>query len=554
MLRALAIRNVVLIDKLEIEFGDGLCVLTGETGSGKSILLDALGLALGTRADTDLVGATDGQSSVTAAFELPRKHPALALLAEQGIEADDQLVLRRVVSEAGRSRAFVNDQPVSVSLLRRLGESLVEVHGQFDTHGLLDPATHVRFVDAYGGAEGLADEVSAAWAAWGEAKKALAAAEEEQKRARRDEDYLRHAADELAKIDPRPGEESELADRRVLLMHGEQILAAMHEAQADLARGGGVEGALQAALQKLQRVSEKAPGRLDATIAAFERALIEVNDGTAELERAAGGLDLDPRALEAAEERLFELRRLARKHDIDVTGLVALRDEIERKLASLEDGGAQLAQLAKAVTAQRAAFVSAAERLTQAREKAADKLKKAVEKELPSLMLPAARFRARLEALEEAAWGPGGRERVVFEVQTNPNTAAGALNRIASGGELARIMLALKVALAAADKVPTLIFDEVDSGVGGAAAAAVGERLAKLAERVQVLVVTHSPQVAARGSRHLRIAKVGSAKAHRTQVDLLDASAREEEIARMLAGAQVTEEARAAAGRLMAAK
>lgn len=311
---------------------------------------------------------------------------------------------------------------------------------------------------------------------------------------------------------------------------------------------------MQSALLKLQRVADKAPGRLDATIGALERSLIELNDGSSELERAAGGLDLDPRALEKAEERLFELRRIARKHDVDVTGLVALREEIERKLSGLEDGGAQLARLAKAVTAARAAYMSAAEKLTATREKAADKLKKGVERELPSLMLPAARFRTRLDPLDESAWGPGGRERVVFEVQTNPNTAAGPLNRIASGGELARIMLALKVALAAADPVPTLIFDEVDAGVGGAAAAAVGERLSKLAERVQVLVVTHSPQVAARGRRHLRIAKIGTAKANRTQVDLLDSTAREEEIARMLAGAQVTEEARAAAGRLMAAK
>ncbi len=553
MLRSLSIRNVVLIDRLDLGFEAGLCVLTGETGSGKSILLDALGLAIGFRADADLVASGAGQSSVAAEFELPSDHPARAILLDQGLDADDEvLVLRRVVSERGRSRAFVNDQPASVALLRRLGETLVEVHGQFETHGLLDPATHVRFVDTYGRHLDLAEAVADAWERWRDARIALAEAEEAQRRARADEEFLRHATDELARIDPRTGEEEALAESRTVLMHSEAILAAMNEAQADLARGGGIEVNLRQALLKLERAKAKAPGRLDAPIAQLERALIELNEGTAELERAAAGLDLDPAGLERAEERLFELRRLARKHGTSVDGLVALRADIDKKLAELDDGGAALVRHTREVERTRSAYAEAARKLSAARLAAGERLRESVERELPALMLGSARFRVALASLAEADWGPGGAERVIFEVQTNPNTAAGPLNRIASGGELSRIMLALKVALAEADPVSTLVFDEVDAGVGGAAAAAVGERLARLGERVQVLVVTHSPQVAARGRQQWRIAKVAEGGANRTEVAALSRPERAEEIARMLAGASVTAEARAAALSLLA--
>ena len=556
MLRSLSIRNVVLIDRLDLGFEGGLCVLTGETGSGKSILLDALGLAIGFRADADLVASGAGQSSVAAAFEIDADHPAHAILTEQGLDDDDSLVLRRVLSDRGRSRAFINDQPVSVSLLRRIGETLVEVHGQFETHGLLDPATHVRFVDSYGRHLALVDQVAAKWAAWRDLRRALAEAEEAQRRARADEDFLRHAADELARADPRLGEEESLANNRTMLMHGEAILATMNEAMADLARGGGVEQALRVALQKLERAKDKVPGRLDSAIGSLERALIEANEGVAELERASAGLDLDPAGLEKAEERLFELRRLARKHATTVDGLVELRAEIDKRIAALDDGGASIVRLTREVAAARDSYLTAAKSLSAARADAGDKLRVAVERELPSLMLASARFKVALAPLEESDWGPLGLERVVFEVQTNPNTASGPINRIASGGELARIMLGLKVALAESDSVPTLVFDEVDAGVGGAAAAAVGDRLARLGSAVQVLVVTHSPQVAARGRQHWRIAKKIEGRAEgaasRTDVTQLDAGERAEEIARMLAGSEVTAEARAAALSLLA--
>jgi len=552
MLRSLSIRNVVLIDKLDLRFEEGLCVLTGETGSGKSILLDALGLAIGFRADADLVASGAGQSSVSAEFEIEGEHPAHAILAEQGLDDDDVVVLRRVLTERGRSRAFVNDQPISVALLRRLGETLVEVHGQFETHGLLDPATHVRYVDVYGRHLDLVGQVNAAWDSWRTVRAALAEAEDAQRRARADEDFLRHAADELARADPRLGEEETLASSRTMLMHGEAILATMNEAMADLAKGGGVEQSLRLALQKLERAKDKVPGRLDSAIGSLERALIEANEGVAELERASAGLDIDPAGLERAEERLFELRRLARKHGVSVDGLVELRADIERRLAGIDDGGAALARLTKEVAVARATYIAAAQKLSASREAAGDRLRIAVEKDLPALMLGSARFRVALSPVEENDWGPLGTERVVFEVQTNPNTAAGPINRIASGGELSRIMLGLKVALAESDSVPTLVFDEVDAGVGGAAAAAVGDRLARLGGAVQVLVVTHSPQVAARGLQHLRIAKRADGTANRTDVAQLASDERAEEIARMLAGAQVTAEARAAALSLLA--
>ncbi len=552
MLRSLAIRNVVLIDKLDLRFEGGLCVLTGETGSGKSILLDALGLAIGFRADADLVASGAGQSSVAAEFEIDDAHPAHAILADQGLDDDDVLVLRRILNERGRSRAFVNDQPISVALLRRLGETLVEVHGQFETHGLLDPATHVRYVDVYGRHLDQVSAVSAAWDGWRTVRTALAEAEEAQRRARADEEFLRHAADELARANPQLGEEETLASSRTMLMHGEAILETMNDAMADLAKGGGVGQALRLALLKLERAKDKVPGRLDSAIGSLERALIEANEGVAELERASAGLDIDPAGLERAEERLFELRRLARKHGVSVDGLVEFRADIDKKLGSIDDGGAALARLTKEVAAARDAYIAVATKLSAARGIAGDKLRIAVEKELPALMLGSARFRVALTSVAENDWGPLGMERVVFEVQTNPNTAAGPINRIASGGELSRIMLGLKVALAESDSVPTLVFDEVDAGVGGAAAAAVGDRLARLGGAVQVLVVTHSPQVAARGAQHLRIAKKADGATNRTDVMQLPMDERAEEIARMLAGAKVTEEARAAALSLLA--
>ncbi|MDP6925728.1 MAG: DNA repair protein RecN [Rhodospirillales bacterium] len=551
MLRSLSIRNVVLIDRLDLGFDGGLSVLTGETGSGKSILLDSLGLAIGVRADSDLVRKGADQSAVTAEFELNDSSGINLLLAEQGIETAANLVLRRVLSADGRSRAFVNDQPVSVALLRRVSELLVEVHGQLETHGLLDPATHHRFVDVFGGLEPELEKTAGNFGQWREAQATYNQARQEVEKAKKDEEFLRHAVEELRRLDPQTGEEEELSAKRLILMNSEQLIQNLNEASEDLNQGIGVESALQGALQKITKVSDKAGGRLDEAVAALERALVETGEGVAALEAASGSMDLDPRQLEQLEERLFALRGLARKHEVTADELAALRVEMERQLAALEGGAANLDALAKEVDNCRAGYIAAAETLTKKRQAVGEKLDKAVTGELAPLKLEAATFHTKLDPLEESDWNEFGREYVTFEVKTNPNTAAGPLHRVASGGELARITLALKVVLADADSVPTIIFDEVDAGIGGAAAAAVGERLAQLARDHQVLVVTHSPQVAARGDSHWRIVKTGDADGNITNVDRLVDDHRTEEVARMLAGAKITDEARSAAGILL---
>jgi len=559
MLSTLTIRDVVLIDRLTLEFPRGLCALTGETGAGKSILLDALGLSLGARADARLVRHGAEQAAVTARFELPDEHPALVILREQDLDGGDgSLVLRRTIGSDGRSRAFVNDQPVGVSLLRRLGETLVEVHGQFDNQRLLDPAAHRDLLDAFGGLDARVAETAAAWRTWRAVTAAREGAEADLAQARRDEAFLRHAADELAELAPQPGEETELAERRARLMNAEKIGQAIDEATQALAGGGsgggarGVAEGLRTALRPLQRIADKMGGRLDGAIEALDRALSEAVEAEALLEKAVASADLDPRALEQVEERLFALRALARKHARPVDELAALQAEIGRKLANLEDGTDVVARLRREEHAAAGRFRQVATALGSERQAAAARLDGAVAGELEPLRLGKARFVTRVEALEEREWGPHGCDRIAFEVATNPGVPPGPIARIASGGELARFTLALKVVLASADPVPTLIFDEVDAGVGGAVAAAVGERLAQLARDVQVLVVTHSPQVAARGNHHWRIAKHLDDAGARTAVDVLDAPERTEEIARMLAGARVTPEARAAARSLLA--
>jgi DNA repair protein RecN (Recombination protein N) len=555
MLTGLAIRDVVLIDALDLRFPSGLCALTGETGAGKSILLDALGLGLGARADAKLIRHGRQQAAVAVHFDVGPGHPALDVLREQGLEGDSEggLLLRRIVTADGRSRAFVNDQPVNVSLLRRLGEMLVEIHGQFDNQRLLDPAAHRALLDAYGGLTADVEACAAAWRAWRAAAEARAGAEADLAQARRDEDFIRHALDELAHLAPKPGEESELAHRRALLMNAEKLSQAIDEAARELAGGaarGGID-ALRAALRGLQRVAATAEGRVDGAIAALDRALSEAMEGHALLEKTLADADLDPRQLEGVEERLFALRAQARKHGVPVDDLVRLRDEMARRVSGLEDGEAVLADLRRDEAAAEKRYREATAALSERRSTVAVQLDKAVAEELAPLRLGKARFATRVEPLAPADCGPHGCDRITFEVATNPGAPPGPLGRIASGGELARFTLALKVVLAAADPVPTLIFDEVDSGVGGAVAAAVGERLARLADDVQVLVVTHSPQVAARARHHWRIAKSEAGVGMRTRVEILDAPGRTEEIARMLAGAQVTEEARAAAASLL---
>ena len=554
MLRSLSIRDVVLIDRLDLAFKNGLCVLTGETGAGKSILLDALGLALGERADSALVRHGAAQAVVIAEFEVDGGHPVHGILAEQELETVDgePILLRRSLGTDGRSRAFINDQPVSVTLLRRVGESLVEIHGQFDNQRLMQTSTHRALLDAYGGLPGDLNRVAAAYRAWRQAGDARARAAEGMEAARREEDFLRHAVDELDALDPKPGEEAELASRRGLMMQAEKLIEAMNQAAEELNDGHGVEGALRGAMRALERVSETVGGRLDGVLAALDRAAVEAAEATAQLDKASADLDLDPGELEKIEERLFALRALARKHGVEVDALADVRARMAAQLAAIDDGGESLKRLEQAETEARHDFTVAAKTLSDKRRAAAGKLDKAVSTELEPLRLGKATFVTRFDTLPEDSWGESGCDAVAFEVATNPGAAPGPINKISSGGEMARFMLALKVVLAKADPVPTLIFDEVDANIGGAVSAAVGERLGLLAERFQVLVITHSPQVAARGSHHWRVSKREAGGKTSTGVDALSASDRKEEIARMLAGAKVTDEARAAADSLLA--
>lgn len=551
MLLGLSIRDVVLVDQLDLAFHPGLCVLTGETGAGKSILLDALGLALGFRADSGLVRHGAEQASVSAEFDLPRAHPARRILGDAGLVPGDTLALRRVVNADGRSRAFIDDQPASIGLLRQLGEMLVEIEGQFAQAGLLDPATHRETLDEYGVDRDTRDQLGQIWARWRRFAKEREAAETAFSRARADEDFLRHAMAEIEALDPKPGEEATLADERALLSNRERLAEALAAAITELAGESGGERALNLAARGLERLKDKAGGRLDAAVGALERAIVETRDAIAELESAARALGRGGASLEEIEERLFALRGLARKHNVTVADLPQLREQIAGKIAALDDGGDAIAGLKRREDEARNAFLSLAATVTKARAAAAKKLDAAVMKELPPLKLEKARFQTVLVPLAEADWNEHGRERVHFEVATLAGAPPGPLARIASGGELARFMLALKVVLAKTSAAPTLVFDEVDSGVGGATAAAVGERLHRLAKERQVLVVTHSPQVAARAAHHWRVAKSESKSRTLTRVDELDEAARREEIARMLSGSDVTAEARAAAASLM---
>lgn len=554
MLSSLSIRDVVLIERLELEFAGGLGVLTGETGAGKSILLDSLGLALGARAEARLVRHGADQAVVTAEFDLPADHPAYALLDEHGLAlVGEPLLLRRQLNADGRSRAFINDQSVSVGLLRQVGEELVEVHGQFDNQRLLNPATHLGLLDAHGGHDALRGQVHGAYHTWRDAVTECQRAEDEMETARRDEEFLRHAVEELGQLNPEEGEDERLAVERQMLMHGEKLIDALNAASKALDAGHGVERMVRDAVRALEPVAQKAEGLLDPALKALDQAGEFVAQALSELDLAANRVDLDPRHLEQVEERLFALRALARKHNVDVTALAGLHEKLSRQLASIEDGGQRLAALKRAEMQARAAYSEAAAQLSQARKEAAGGLDKAVSAELEPLKLGAADFRTTVKTLgEEHEWSERGWDRVAFEVATNVGAPAGPLNKIASGGELSRFMLALKVVLAQADPVPTLVFDEVDSGIGGQVADAVGQRLAQLGQSVQVLVVTHSPQVAARGQMHLNVSKAEAGGAVRTSVRALNAAERADEIARMLAGANITSEARAAAQSLLA--
>lgn len=553
MLTALSIRDVVLIERLDLEFGSGLGVLTGETGAGKSILLDALGLALGQRADARLVRHGCDQAVVTASFDVPMEHPANAILAEQSFDVEGTIIVRRTVNADGRSKVFVNDQPASVGLLKRLGDVLVEVQGQFDQHGLLDSGTHIDLLDEYGGLSGLRSACESAFEGWRSAERALRDAEDAARKAREDEEYLRFAADELAKFAPQPNEEEELSTARSLLQNAEKLVDAINSAYGMLAGNDGADGGIRSAQRVLERVADKAGGGLDEAIAALDRAGVELQEALSQLNIAASAMNPDERRLEDIEERLFALRDLARKHSVSPDDLPAVLENITNRLEMIDRGTEQIGDLKQKAACERKKYAEAAERLSIERAKAAKRLDDAVNGELAPLKLDKARFSTLCERLGDEHWTASGMDRVSFVVSTNPGTPPGPINKIASGGELSRFLLALKVSLAEVGGADTLVFDEVDSGVGGATAAAVGERLARLAATRQILVVTHSPQVASLGASHWRVAKAMNGERMTTAVTRLDDGQRLEEIARMLSGAEITVEARAQAKRLIEA-
>ena len=554
MLTRLSIRDIVLIDRLDIDFAAGLAVLTGETGAGKSILLDAFALALGARGDASLVRQGAEQGQVTASFDVAAAHPARALLAANDIVAEDELILRRVQLADGRTRAFVNDQPVGVQVLKSLGAALVEIHGQHADRALVEPAEHRRLLDAYGGLDPLASEVDGLWTARRDAETAVAAHRAEVERAGREADWLRHAVAELGSLAPEPGEETALADRRTAMMQAEKAAEDLRDAHQAVAGNASPVPALAAAVRRLERRQAQAGALIAPAVKAIDAALTALDEARGHLEYALAAADHDPRVLERIEERLFALRAAGRKYNAPVDDLAALARRYAAGLALIDAGAAQLATLEQAAAAAADAYAKAAGTLSERRRRVAEMLDKAVNAELKPLKLERAKFSTEI-ASDAATAGPSGIDRVEFWVRTNPGTQPGPLMKIASGGELARFLLALKVVIADKGSAPTLVFDEIDTGVGGAVSDAIGVRLARLGRRVQALAVTHAPQVAARADHHYLITKDAPAKSKRvtTRVTELEPARRREEIARMLAGAEITAEARAAAERLIKA-
>ncbi|HXH53695.1 MAG TPA: DNA repair protein RecN [Sphingomicrobium sp.] len=547
MLRQLAIQNIVLIDRLELEFEPGLGVLTGETGAGKSILLDALGLALGARADNGLLRSGEESAAVSAELELAPDHAVHRLLADQGIagEAGEPIVLRRTLRSDGGSRAFLATAAVPAALLRDIAALAVEIHGQHDDRGLLNPRGHRALLDAFGRHD--TAPVERAWAEVTRIESELAVARGEAAAAERDREWLQHAVEEIASLAPEPGEESRLAEERAAMQAGAKAGETLEGLDQLLGGSDGALAQLRLAARRIERGAAEHPLLAEA-LASLDRALIEAHEAEDRIVRAAEALAFDPARLEAVEARLFDIRGVARKHRVEPDALAELGERLRAQLAAIAAGGERIAELDRELEDARRAYSEAAAEMSRKRHSAAERLDAAVAGELRPLKLDAARFRTAISAAEP---GPGGTDRVEFEVSTNPGSPFGPLTRIASGGELSRFILALKVALAEAGTAGTMIFDEVDRGVGGAVASAIGERLARLAKESQVLVVTHSPQVAARADHHYRIEKSHGADGTQTTVRRLGPDERREEIARMLSGAAVTEEARAQASRLL---
>lgn len=569
MLTHLSIRDVVLIEALELPLHPGFTALTGETGAGKSILLDSLGLAMGERANAGLVRAGAQEARVSACFDTTDEHPAFTILAEQGLDVarGEDIVLRRVISREGRSRAWVNDQPVGLTLLRRIAGTLIEIQGQHEQMGLADATTHRGLLDAYGVPQTLQDDVAEAFTHWQALKTELEEARRALEEAAREEEWLRHTVDELSTLAPQPGEESELARQRHALQQaerrGEAVAAALSELTPRDRRSSGPAAALRAASRALQRLLP-APGSQDDTppsdtqetrateaLAALENAENALAEAESLLERLQAETDTNPRMLEDTEERLFALRTAARKHHVSVDDLATLLQGLQARLSALENGTTQLAALEQSVSTARNAFVNIAEKLGATRQTVARRMEQSVTAELKPVKLEKARFLVEIQPLPPEQWNRQGMEQITFLIAANPGQPPGPLAKVASGGELSRLMLAIKLVVAGQSGIGTLIFDEIDAGVGGATAAAIGERLHRLASTVQVLAVTHSPQVAASADAHLRIGKITRNGQTHTHATPLSTPERKEEIARMLAGDTITDAARAAAASLL---
>ncbi|KQQ85990.1 DNA repair protein RecN [Aureimonas sp. Leaf324] len=553
MLVHLSIRDIVLIDRLDLALNDGLSVLTGETGAGKSILLDALSLALGGRGDGGLVRHGSKQGEVSAVFDLPAAHPARRLLTDNGFDDDGDLILRRVQSADGRTRVFINDRPSSVGLMKEVGATLVEIHGQHDDRALVDPEAHRLLLDEYGGLTLEAMAVARAFDDWRKAEGELNRHRARVEAAAREADYLRASVEELSELSPIAGEEEQLAEERQRMMRSEKIATDVNDAHEELSGPASPIPGLGSLLRRLDRKKDELPGLLDEAIERLEAGLDALSDAQMSLQGALRTLEFDPRALEKCEERLFALRAAGRKYNVPVDDLADLTAKMVGDLAELDAGEERLGHLEADVVARRDTFDRLAADLSVKRHETKRHLEEAVMGELPDMKLERAAFIVEI-ATDPSARTGAGIDTAEFWVRTNPGTRAGPMMKVASGGELSRFLLALKVVLADRGSAPTLVFDEIDTGVGGAVADAIGRRLARLASRVQVLSVTHAPQVAARATTHLLISKAETVPGDErlsTRVATIDVSARREEIARMLAGDIVTDEARAAAARLI---
>lgn len=553
MLKSLSIRNVVLIDKLDLDFQNGFSVLSGETGAGKSILLDSVGLLLGKRAEVGMIRSGCDKLSVCGSFEIADKKGELAALcAEYDLDFEHEIIIKRTLNQDGKGKIFFNDQPITQKLLKEIGSYLVEIHGQFDNQGLLNPATHLSVLDNYGAYPEKITVLKTAFAAYKKAKDNRVNAEAKIAQSKADEDNLRHWVDEFQKMQPRENEQEELEEKRRQMMNAEKILENLDAAYKALNQGG-VQSALRQAQAAISRVNVLLNGKFDNIYSLLDTALVNADEAGEEIEAASNEVSLNQNELDAVEERLFALKALARKHNTTIEELPLVWQQMEENLRNLELGEDDIENLRKLEETAYKDYVKKATEVSQARLAAALRLDGKIQAELPDLKMEKARFMTQISTKPENQWNENGRDDVCFMVSTNPNTPYGSISKIASGGELARFMLALKVNLAQTSQVETMIFDEVDTGIGGATAQAVGEKLAKLGEQVQVLVVTHSPQVAAQSKYHYKVEKTTVDNVTTTSLRELSAAEKTEEVARMLSGEHITDEARAAAKVLIGA-